>query len=222
MPDALDLGVLKIQLKELLKTVPKYTLQLRNLEDCLNTLDIHTRNYQLKLKRLQSAVNDELDLFNRFAERESETFQLQIQADLNYSKPGAQLLDQAISSIRGLVEIDQAESDRKLQETLNIKENREKEKDLNLQITIAVVGVGIGVAGVVSSSYTLAVDKRWDFPSPQHPLLWPHPFFMAIIISCLCGGIFGGVAFLTARKLLIKPSSVEAISPSPENQPPSD
>ena len=112
LPESLDLAILKNRLKEILKTVPKYTLKFRDLEDSLNTLNIHTRNYQLLLKRLQAQANDPLDLFNRFAERESQTFQLQIQADLNYSKPGAQLLDQAIASIHGLVEIDQAESDR--------------------------------------------------------------------------------------------------------------
>lgn len=217
LPELLDLELLKNQLKEILKTAPTYTFKVRNLEDTLNTIDIHIRNYELILKRLQVETSDRLDLFSRFAERESQTFRLQIQADLNYSKPGAQLLDQAISSIRGLVEIDQAESDRnaearekerdrQLQQTLQANEKKEKERDRNLQITIAVIGVGIGVAGVVSSSYTLAVEKPWDFPSPEHPLLPPHPFFIAIIVSCLWGGALGWLAWLITRKIL-KPSS---------------
>ena len=217
LPDSLDLNALKTQLKELLKTVPIYTLKLRNLEDCFNTLNIHARNYQLKLKRSQGKVKDDLDLFSRFAERESETFRLQIQADLNYSKPGSQLLAQAISSIRGLVEIDQAESDRQLQQTLQNKENEEKDRDRNLQITIAVIGVGIGVAGVVSSSYTLAVDKPWASPSFQHPLPL-HPFFSAVIISCLCGGVLGWLALLTARKVLKSSSDRQSVSGS-QSQP---
>ena len=226
LPDDLDLDVLKTQLKELLKTVPIYTLKLRNLEDCLNTLNIHARNYQLKLKRLQSATKDNLDLFSRFAERESENLQLQIQADLNYSKPGAQLLDQAISSIRGLVEIDQAESDRKLQETLNIKENREKKRDRELENTIQAVGTGIGVgvgfAGILAAGYPL-IEKPWDFPSPQHPVLPPHPFIVAVVVSCLCGGGLGWLAwFWTKRHLKGKSSTVEAISPGSESLPPSD
>ena len=159
LPESLDLAALKSQLKELLKTVPKYTSQLRNLEDCLNTLNIHTRNYQLKLKRLQGQVNDELDIFGRFAERESETFRLQIQADLNYSKPGSQLLEQAISSIRGLVDIDQAESDRKLQQILQDSEKEDKKHDRELENTIQAVGTGIGVgvgfAGILAAGYPL-------------------------------------------------------------------
>ncbi len=187
LPESLDLEALKTQLKELLKTVPKYTLKLRNLEDSLNTLNIHARNYQLKLKRLQGQVNDELDIFGRFAERESETFKLQIQADVNYSKPGSQLLDQAIASIRGLVEIDQAESDRELENTI--------------QAVGTGIGVGVGFAGILAAGYPL-IEKPWDFPSPQHPLLPPHPFIVAVVVSCLCGGGLGWLAwFLTKRHL---------------------
>lgn len=217
LPDDLDLAALKTQLKELLKTVPKYTSQLRNLEDCLNTLNIHARNYQLKLKRLQGQVKDELDIFGRFAERESETFKLQIQADLNYSKPGSQLLDQAISSIRGLVDIDQAESDRKLQETLQNSEKGEKKRDRDLENTIQAVGTGIGVgvgfAGILAAGYPL-IEKPWVLPSPQHPVLPPHPFIVAVVVSCLCGGGLGWLAwFFTKRHLKAKSSSVEAIPP---------
>ncbi|TAF02024.1 MAG: hypothetical protein EAZ78_16025, partial [Oscillatoriales cyanobacterium] len=104
-------------------------------------------------------------------------------ADLDYFANGSDLLEKALNAIRGRVEIEQAERDR------------------NLQTTIAVVGVGIGVAGVVSSSYTLAVDKPWAPPSFQHPLPL-HPFFSAVIISCLCGGILGGLAWAIARKVL--------------------
>lgn len=225
LPDALDLAALKIQLKELLKTVPKYTLQLRNLEDCLNTLNIHARNYQLKLKRLQSAVNDDLDLFSRFSERESETFRLQIEADLNYSKPGYQLLDQAIASIRGLVEIDQAECDRQLQQTLQDIERNEKNDDRDLENTIQAVGTGIGVgvgfAGILAAGYPL-IEKPWVLPSPQHPLLPPHPFIVAVVVSCLCGGGLGWLAwFFTKRHLQSKSLSGEAISSSRESLPPS-
>lgn len=71
LPDSLDLDGLKHQLKDILKTVPKYTSEFRNLENSLNTLNIHIRNYQLKLKRLQVQANDPLNLFSGFAERES-------------------------------------------------------------------------------------------------------------------------------------------------------
>jgi len=211
LPESLDLDGLKNQLKDILKTVPKYTSQFRDLEDSLNTLNIHTRNYQLTLKRLQVQANDPLDLFNRFAERESQTFQLQIQADLNYSKPGAQLLDQAIASIRGLVEIDQAESDRASAQT-------EKDSDRKLENTIQSVGTGIGVgigfAGILASSYPLLVDKPLHLPSPQYPAL--HPFVISVTVSCILGGGLGWLAWWCTRKLLTAsshPTQIQGSAP---------
>ena len=200
LPESLDLEGLKSQLKDILKTVPKYTSQFRDLENSLNTLNIHTTNYQLTLKRLQVQANDPLDLFNRFAERESQTFQLQIQADLNYSKPGAQLLDQAIESIRGLVEIDQAESDRKLENTI--------------QSVGTGIGVGIGFAGILASSYPLLVDKPLHLPSPQYPAL--HPFVISVTVSCILGGGLGWLAWWCTRKLLTAsshPTQIQGSAP---------
>jgi len=197
LPESLDLDGLKYQLKDILKTVPQYTLKFRDLENSLNTLNIHIRNYQLKLKRLQVQANDPLNLFSGFAERESQTFQLQIQADLNYSKPGAQLLDQAITSIRGLVEIDQAETDRTFAQN-------EKDNDRTLENTIQSVGTGIGVgigfAGILASSYPLLEDKPLYFPSPQYTAL--HPFVISVTLSCILGGGLGWLAWWGTRKLL--------------------
>jgi len=140
--ETLDLEDLKIKLKNLLKTAPQYTWELRQLENALNTIEINTGNYQRTLKRLQNQVGDRLDLFHQFARRESKTFQLQIQADLNYAKPGSQLLDQAIASIRGIVEIEQVESDR------------------DLQTLITAVGVGIGASGVAATASPYILEPK--------------------------------------------------------------
>ncbi len=210
------------ELQKLLESIPEISLQyqrqLRNLQADYTAIKVNQINHRNYLNKIGEP--GDISSWQKFDEITCKRYLDQIETHLSYIQPGKDLIGEFISTLRGLVEIEQAKCDRKLQETLQIKENREKEKDLNLQITIAVVGVGIGVAGVVSSSYTLAVDKDWAPPSFQHPL-WPHPFFMAIIISCLCGGVLGGVAFLTARKLLIKPSSSQQSLPGSESQPPS-
>ena len=191
-----------------------YARYLRDIELHQIAIETNAKNYSYWLKKLgDSSVEeiDNLDFIQEFIDNSCKIFQQQIKLNMSYITAGKELFQQMIETIRGIVEVD-------AQKQQVDYEKNEKERDRNLQITIAVVGVGIGVAGVVSSSYTLWVDKPRALPSPQHPLLWPHPFFMAIIISCLCGGIFGGVAFLTARKLLIKPSSQEAISSSRSRQ----
>jgi hypothetical protein len=206
---------LKIKLKELLRESLNYERALEYLEDYHNTIVIHVLNYQEKLSQISKKweiVTESLTTFKFFSDRSCRYFEQQIKGDLGYFKHGTDLIKIAVDLVRGIVEIEQAENDR-------ASELRDKNRDRNLQITIAVVGVGIGVAGVVSSSYTLAVDKPWAPPSFQHPLPL-HPFFSAIIVSCLGGGILGGVAWLIARKVL-KPSSAQTSLPPSENQPPS-
>ncbi|WP_449419224.1 hypothetical protein [Phormidium nigroviride] len=229
LSEPLNLEQLKTTLKNLLKTAPKYTLKFRELEDALNSININTRNYQRTLKRLQAKANDNLDFFGRFAERESQTFQLQIQADLNYSKPGSQLLDQAISSIRGLVEIDQAESDRNaearekdrdrvLQQTLQDNEKKEKDRDRQLQNTIAIVGVGIGFAGVgaTASPYIIEEKPNQNFTlipfrlQPSFGLNHPHHLTLSLLFSLGAGLVGVAIASLSLRYIQSHPKSVLA------------
>ncbi|MFB2936222.1 hypothetical protein ACE1B6_13295 [Aerosakkonemataceae cyanobacterium BLCC-F154] len=195
LPDSLDLELLKTNLKELLKTAPQYTLQFRTLENAGNTISIHRQNYQRTWQRLQGEVNNDLAVFDRFLQRESQIFELQIQADLNYSKPGAQLLDQAIASIRGLVEIEQAERDR------------------TLQNTIQSVGFGIGVAGVVASSAPYLI--------PQEPRS-VNTFFLVVFLCLLAGLTVWGI--MNWKNLITRISSIsnqknQATLPTSQNQP---
>ncbi len=174
-----------------------YARYLRDMELHQTTIEANAQNYSSWLKKLgDSSVKDidNLDFFKQFVKDNCKIFQQQIKLNMSYITAGKELFQQMIETIRGIVEVDAQK------QQVEYEQNK-RDDDRNLQITIAVVGVGIGVAGVVSSSYTLAVDKPWAPPSLQHPLPL-HPFFSAVIVSCLCGGVLGGVAWLTARKVL--------------------
>ena len=150
-----ELQTLKITLKNLLKTSLTYSQQLRNLEYAQNTIAINTKNYQATLDYMAELAASPLEMFQVFGEKEAVAFQAQIRADLNYFKQGYSLLDTAISSIRGLVEIDQAEGDR------------------NIDRNIAILGFGIGSAGVVASasaSYAEEIQEIW--PVHHYLKLW--------------------------------------------------
>jgi hypothetical protein len=99
---------------------------------------------------------------------------------MSYLTVGRQLFQQMIETIRGIVEVD-------AQKQQVQYEKVEKERDRNLQNTIQAVGTGIGVgvgfAGILAAGYPL-IEKPWDFPSPQHPLLPPHPFIIALVVYC--------------------------------------
>ncbi|MEG4328440.1 hypothetical protein [Microcoleus sp. herbarium5] len=191
-----------------------YARYLRDIELHRITIETNVVNYSSWLKKLgDCSVKeiDNLDFVQEFIKGSCKTFRQQIKLNMSYLTAGKELFQQMIETIRGIVEVDAQKQQVKY-------EKNENNRDRNLQITIAVVGVGIGVAGVVSSSYTLAVDKPWGFPSFQHPLLSPHPFFIAIIVSCLGGGVLGGVAWLIARKVLKSSSDRQSVSGS-QSQP---
>ncbi|MBD2335478.1 hypothetical protein H6G64_00535 [Calothrix sp. FACHB-156] len=136
-----------------LKTLPKMALDyanlLRYLEAYQNTIAINGRNYADRLQQIRGIVKDEdISFLEKFSLENCPDFQEQIKAELGYFTHGSSLLDKAIASIRGRVEIDRTKSDR-------LAENKKEKSDRNLQITILAVGTGIGAGGIMASSYTL-------------------------------------------------------------------
>ncbi len=198
------------ELQKLLESIPEISLQyqqqLRNLQGDYTAIKVNHINHRNYLNKIGEP--GDVSSWRKFEEITCKRYLDQIETHLSYIQPGKDLIGEFINTLRGLVEIEQTKFDR-------ASELRDKNRDRNLQITIAVVGIGIGVAGVVSSSYTLAVEKPWAPPSFQHPLPL-HPFFASVIVSCLCGGILGGLAWLTTRKLF-KPPSTQTSLPGPDN-----
>ncbi|MBD2483051.1 hypothetical protein [Planktothrix sp. FACHB-1365] len=186
----LDLEGLKKQLITLIKIAPQYTLKLRNLEYALNTININVGNYQRILKHLQQETEDDLEFFVCFLNRECQTLPAQIQADLNYLKPASNLLDQAISSIRGLVEIEQAKLDREKAEILRTNEDNERKRDQSLEQTISMLGFGLGVGGIVSSIASAYIEKPLTI-SYLEITFSLEPFMLAFLWSFVIGAIAG-------------------------------
>jgi len=122
-----------------------------------------------------------------FGQETAPLFLRQIKADLGYFQHGTDLINTAIASIRGIVEIDQTEGDRHREKTE--KEGRqEQEKDnQKLQDLIQSVGVGIAAGAIVASSSGL-ITQPWYLPNAKKVelSLLPHPFFIALIFSALC------------------------------------
>ncbi len=195
----LDLEGLKKQLITLIKIAPKYTLKLRNLEYALNTVNINVGNYERILKRFQQETEDDLEFFVRFLNRECQTLPIQIQADLNYLKPASNLLDQAISSIRGLVEIEQAKLDREKADILRQSEEDEKDRDKSLERTISTLGVGLGAGGIASSITSAYIEKPLTLSYLEKSLSVP-PIILASLLSVGIAAIAGFITWEITKK----------------------
>jgi hypothetical protein len=195
-----------------------YARYLRDIELHQITIETNAKNYSYWLKKLGDCSVLEMDNLNfiqEFVDGSCPKFQEQIKVNMSYLTVGRQLFQQMIETIRGIMEVD-------AQKQQVQYEKVEKERDRNLQNTIQAVGTGIGVgvgfAGILAAGYPL-IEKPWDFPSPQHPLLPPHPFIIALVLSCVGGGGLGWLAwFRTKRHLNAKSSPQQTIAPSPQNQ----
>ncbi len=131
-PDPQDntyLQILKTQLKQLSADSLIYDRLLRKMKDLLNTININLNNYNDKIEQICAILGtdkEELSFWRHFGEQTAPQFRGQIEADLSYFEQGTGLISQAVSSIRAIVEIDQAQCDRTWQQ-------QEKEQEERLQ-----------------------------------------------------------------------------------------
>ena len=141
--------LLDLQYSEYLTEFDKYRL----------TIETNTKNYAEKLRQIQEkAANENLQFFSNFNQIISIKFSNQIQTDLGYFANTPGLIDKAITSIRGIVEIEQAERDR------------------SLENTIQRLGIAFGGGAIVSGVVTQHIDKPFapgiiNFKYPVHPLV---------------------------------------------------
>ena len=171
--------------KDLSKESLKYTRLLRNLKDYQNTIDINKNNYDEKLRQISAVTQeDNLSILEIFYKQDSERFYKQINADIGYFEQGLTLLEQAIASIRGIVEIEQTKRDR------------------SLERTVQILGIGLGGGAIVSGVVTQHIDKPFapiNFKYPVHPL-----------VSSLCWSIAATFLFIGVGWLIAKSKNVSS------------
>ncbi|NEQ86520.1 MAG: hypothetical protein F6K26_42590 [Moorea sp. SIO2I5] len=154
------------QLKQKLTQMPPKTFDyagyLRDMEDhktaiafgAASPIATNAHNYDTWLKKIRefSLKYDNIEFLEDFLNQRTKQFEKQIQTNLNYLKPGQQLFDQMLGSIRGIVDIDQAERDRDLEKALRDKEKADQAREKSLERWIASVGIGLGFSGISSQT----------------------------------------------------------------------
>ncbi|MDJ1179561.1 hypothetical protein PJF56_11865 [Roseofilum sp. BLCC_M91] len=187
-----ELKLLKREIKNLLDLSLRYSQRMRSLVTFENTIEINRQNYLNTLTRMEVKTQSDLSCLRDKANYIFGTFQGQIKVDLVYLQQGERLLDTAINTIRGLVEIDQAERDR-------ILENE-----------IQAIGVGIAAGAIVASTSGLMTEP-WYLPNRQKlDFQLPHPFLTALLASSVCS--FG--AWKIAQKWINRQRNLEKLQSS--------
>ena len=140
-----DQGQLPLEdLKSELTKLPKSTI---NYNQCLGDLQAHytalttnTTNYETCLKKLTD-LGDIPQSWQQFLEKSRDRDRAQLQTHLNYLTPTAAVFQQAIDTIRGTMEIEQAQSDRARAVAAQNRQQR-------LELFLTFVSTGLAVSGV--------------------------------------------------------------------------
>jgi uncharacterized phage infection (PIP) family protein YhgE len=135
----------KVDLKELQQILVKcltffsdYAVRVSRLEDQENTIKTNIKNYKRRLETIGKEMGSDAEAFQfmaSFSDFAKEKYVWQVAADNRSLTAGLRLLENAIQTIEGIIEIERAKSDR----TLNV--------------TLGAVGVGIATSGVYASVY---------------------------------------------------------------------
>lgn len=147
-----DLQQIKIDLHKNLVTLSKHTAGLESLALQLHTLQTNLHNYQIRLEKIKANANNEVGITKlKFLEDFSESIALryegQIERDRASLSPGLRVREKYIDTIRGIVEVTQAERDRRLERN------------------ITIVGFGIGAASTAASAISPFVETITERPT---------------------------------------------------------
>ncbi len=108
------------------------------MEEQENTIKTNVENYNRRLEIIGKNMGSDAQGFKflaKFSDLAQEKYIWQVKADNQSLSPGLRLLENAIETIEGIIEIERAKSDRAL------------------NVTIAAAGVGIATSGVAASVY---------------------------------------------------------------------
>lgn len=133
-----SLEILQNTLQDNLEVYADYITNLKNLEINGKTISINLDNYQDLLKyfiqKVKKSGHTELEFWKSFSERVETNYLKQIESDIDSLSPGVDILETQLETIRGIVEIEQAKSDR------------------SFQRFVEVVGAGLATAGAIASA----------------------------------------------------------------------
>ncbi len=172
-------------LKSLMAEIPKksfdYARCLQDLQTHHTAINTNINNYKICLEKIHDiGSGNSPQAWQDFLNKDCKKWQQQIQTDINYLIPGQELFVQLVDTIRGIVETEQTESDR------------------SLENTIQILGIGFGGGAIISGVIVQHIDKiPIPLTSPKNP---PNPFYASLILSVLATCLFIGIGWLITKR----------------------
>lgn len=180
---AVNLKRLQHYLADTLTILSTYANYLSRLEEQQHTLAANLQNYQRRLDKIAQfdKTNGDriIEVFREFADYATEKYQPQIESDIASLSAGLRLLENAIKTIEGIINLEQTKSDRAL------------------NLTVATVGTGLAVSGVtatVATSYYQPPENTARIAFLKSPALW-----MSLGIGAIAAGAIALLMALLPR-----------------------
>ncbi|MEG4320945.1 MULTISPECIES: hypothetical protein [unclassified Microcoleus] len=177
-----DLKQLQQNLVNCLTIFSIYANYISRLEEQENTIKTNLNNYNKRLETIAERMGNnqnELKFLASFSDFAEEKYVTQVEADNRSLSAGLRLLENAIETVEGIIEIERAKGDR----TLNF--------------TIGTVGVGIATSGVAASIYASQIKSP---ASPQNPMSAHQVLVLSLFLGILGGLVSAGLLKLLDRK----------------------
>jgi hypothetical protein len=180
---------LKIDLQTNINNLSDYVQNINLLQVQQHTVDVNLRNYE----KIREKFFPNQKFLEEFSKIVQEKYQVQLEKDYLSFNPGLAILENVTDTIRGMVEIEQAQRDRRL-ETQNT----------NFQNAVAVIGVAVATASFTASIVSPFVKDICELPSikpftAKQPL--PEPMLNLLLVLLLSLGLGWIAGWLTQKRL---------------------
>lgn len=191
----------KLVLDQNLQSLTSYGINLNLLAIQNPGLTTNLDNYRNQLDRLKQKADKiaatELNFLTEFSDIAERQYQKQISQDLASFTPGLSVLQGVTDTIRGIVEIEQAQRDRQF------------------QTFVGVAGMGIATASLVASVSGEVPSEIKQYP-PIKTLISPLPLtdavatsLVAIILSIIIGGVISFFTWIIIRMEYLRSRKLE-------------
>lgn len=145
-----ELQELKSDLQKNIDNVFDYIQNINLLKIQQHTIEVNERNYE----RQRQASFPNIKFLEDFSNIVKDKYQVQLKQDYDALNSGVAILENLTATIRGMVEIEEAQRDR------------------NLNTTIAIVGIGLGTSQIASSVIVAQQNPPTNIPFYQTQAFW--------------------------------------------------
>ena len=158
-----SLDELKNNLQQNTNSLTTYVRNINLIKTQQHTIEVNLRNYENTCEYEFKTAN----FLEKFSQLVKQKYQTQLEKDYLGLNPGLAILENVTATIRGMVEIEQAQQDR------------------NLSNTVAIVGVGLATSQLASAVILAQQPPAKDIPFYKTTAFKSSLFAGAIVSLCL-------------------------------------